>query len=155
MSSFLLNIILALIWVALTDTYDPTNFLAGFIVGYIVIVVAANGKGRYSRKLPQIVQFVGFFLVQLVLANVRVAIKVISPTLNIRPGIVEIPLDIQSDLGITLLANLITLTPGTLSLEVAPDKSALYVHTMDMDDPDNFRKQIKHSFERRIQELLK
>lgn len=155
MSSFLLNIILALVWVALTDSYNPTNFLAGFIIGYSVIAVASNGRGGYSRKLPQIILFVGFFLAELVVANIRVAIEVITPTLNVRPGIVEIPLDIQSELGITLLANLITLTPGTLSLEITPDKSALYVHTMYVDDPDAFRKQIKQGFERRIQELLK
>lgn len=155
MNAFLLNIILALVWGVLTDTYHPVNFLSGFVIGYFVLAVATNGKAKYSRKLPQVVGFVGFFLWELLLANIRVAKEVITPSLNIRPGIIGIPLDLESDLGITLLANLITLTPGTLSLEITPDRSLLYVHTMYVDDPDAFRKQIKQGFEKRIQELLK
>lgn len=155
MNTFLLNIILALVWGVLTDTYHPVNFLSGFVIGYFVLAVATNGKGKYSRKLPQVIGFVAFFLWELLLANIRVAKEVITPSLNIRPGIIGIPLDLESDLGITLLANLITLTPGTLSLEVTPDRSLLYVHTMYVDDPDAFRQQIKQGFEKRIQELLR
>jgi multicomponent Na+:H+ antiporter subunit E len=72
-----------------------------------------------------------------------------------RPGIVAIPLDLEGDAAITLLANLVTLTPGALSLDVSPDRTVLYVHTMYMDDAETFRREIKQGFERRVKELLR
>jgi len=66
-----------------------------------------------------------------------------------------VPLDVQDDVQITMLANLISLTPGTLSVDVSDDKKNLYVHAMYGDDPDAEVKRIKHSFEHRIQEVFR
>jgi len=68
---------------------------------------------------------------------------------------VAVPLDARSDMEITLLANLITLTPGTLSLDVSDDRSVLYVHGMFVEDAQLMREQIKNGFERRVLELLR
>ena len=87
-------------------------------------------------------------------ANLRVAIEVLTPQQRMRPAIVAIPLDVRRDFEITLLANLITLTPGTLSLDVSSDKRVLYVHSMYVDDIDAFRREIKNGFERRVKELF-
>ena len=62
------------------------------------------------------------------------------------------PLDLKSDAGITVLANLITLTPGTLSLDVSPDRKTLFVHALHVEDPDAFRREVKEGFERRVKE---
>ena len=91
---------------------------------------------------------------RLVLANLRVAHDVITPRLYARPAIIAVPLEARTDLEITLLANLISLTPGSLSLDVSPDKSCMFVHGMFVDDPEAFRREIKDGFERRIGELL-
>jgi len=72
-----------------------------------------------------------------------------------RPGILAVPLDAQSDAEITLLANLLTLTPGTLSLDVSPDRRFLYVHIMYITDADATRRRIKDGFERRVLEVLR
>jgi multicomponent Na+:H+ antiporter subunit E len=74
-----------------------------------------------------------------------------------RPGIIAIPLDARTDLEITLLANLITLTPGTLSLDVSADRRVLYIHVMyiDNDDIEAVRRNIKDGFERRVLEGLR
>jgi multicomponent Na+:H+ antiporter subunit E len=74
-----------------------------------------------------------------------------------RPGVIAIPLNARTDVEITLLANLITLTPGTLSLDVSADRSVLYIHVMyiDNDDIDAVRRKIKEGFERRILEVLR
>jgi multicomponent Na+:H+ antiporter subunit E len=74
-----------------------------------------------------------------------------------RPGVIAVPLDAKTDAEITLLANLITLTPGTLSLDLSPDRGVLYVHTMyiDQDDVERARRQIKDNLERRVLELLR
>ena len=83
------------------------------------------------------------------------AYDVITPHLYMRPGIVAVPLDAKTDQEITLLANLITLTPGTLSLDVSHDKRTLYVHAMFVDSPESVRDSIKNGFEKRLLELLR
>ena len=72
-----------------------------------------------------------------------------------RPGVVAIPLEAKTDAEITFLANVITLTPGTLSLDVSEDRSTLYVHTMFLESPEVLRESIKEGFERRVLELLR
>ena len=95
-----------------------------------------------------------FFLWELVLSSIRVAWDVLSPNPRFRPGIVGVPLDLESDAGIALLACLITLTPGTLSLDVSEDRRTLYVHAMRIDDAEAFRREIKDGFERRVRGIL-
>jgi multicomponent Na+:H+ antiporter subunit E len=88
-------------------------------------------------------------------ANLRVAYDVVTPRHRMHPGVVAIPLDASSSIEITLLANLITMTPGSLSLDVSDDRSVLYVHSMFMSDPAAYREMIKRDFERRVLELLR
>jgi multicomponent Na+:H+ antiporter subunit E len=85
----------------------------------------------------------------------RVAFDVITPSQYMRPGVVAIPLTAKTDNEITMLANLISLTPGTLSLDVSDDRSVLYIHAMYVDDPDELRHEIKAGFERRVLEVLR
>lgn len=153
---FLLNILLALAWTALTGQFDPINFISGFVLGYLVLwlVQRAVGTSNYFKKVYQIVGFILFFIWALIQANLRVAYEVITPPHTMRPAIVAIPLDVKTDTAITLLANLITLTPGTLSLDVSADRKELYVHTMFVDDVEQFRREIKDGFERRVLEVF-
>jgi multicomponent Na+:H+ antiporter subunit E len=153
---FLLNILLALSWMALTGQFSPINFLEGFILGYLMLwlVQRTSGRSTYFSKVRQVLGFVAFFAVELLLANLRVAYSVLVPHKSLRPGVVAVPLDVETDVEITLLVNLITLTPGTLSLDVSADRKVLYVHTLYVDDVDEFRCHIKQGFERRVRELL-
>lgn len=96
-----------------------------------------------------------FFVWELILANLRVAHDVITPRHYMRPGILAVPLDAQTDLEITMLSNLITLTPGTLSLDISIDRRVLYIHAMYIDDVDEVRQKIKDGYERRILEVLR
>jgi multicomponent Na+:H+ antiporter subunit E len=73
--------------------------------------------------------------------------------MKMRPVVIAIPLEVTSEAAITMLGNLITLTPGTLTLDVSSDHSTMYVHAMDVADVDAFREGIKNGFERRILEL--
>ena len=72
-----------------------------------------------------------------------------------KPGIVAIPLDAKTDLEITFLANLITLTPGTLSLDCSEDRKTLYIHSMYIDDLEKFRAEIKNTLEKRLLEVMR
>ena len=72
-----------------------------------------------------------------------------------RPGIVGIPLRAQTEMEILLVANLISLTPGTLSIDLSEDRRILYVHVMFLDDPDRFRQSITDGVERRVLEVMR
>jgi len=94
------------------------------------------------------------FVAELCLSAVRVARDTIDPRMDFRPAIIAVPLDVEQDLEIMLLANMISLTPGTLSVDVSKDRTTLYLHVMNVDDPEDLRREIKDGFERRIKEAL-
>ncbi|MFC1976520.1 Na+/H+ antiporter subunit E [Chloroflexota bacterium] len=153
---FLLNILLALAWIGLTGQFTVENFVVGFALGFVLLWLSQRlvGGSVYFRKVPQIINFVGFFIWELLLANLRVAYDIVTPRHYMRPGVVAIPLDVTREAEIVLLANLITLTPGTLSLDISDDRRTLYIHAMHIDDLEQFRRDIKQGYERRVQEVL-
>ena len=112
-------------------------------------------ESRYVGKVRLALGLALFFLGELIHANLRLARDVVSPRLAMRPGIVAVPLDATRDAEIVLLAALINLTPGSVALDVSPDRRRLYVHVMYMRDPDAARAEIKNGFERRVLQLLR
>jgi multicomponent Na+:H+ antiporter subunit E len=105
-------------------------------------------------KVFRLAWFVLFYLVELFLANLRVAHDVITPRHRMKPGIIAIPLDVKSDLEIIALTNLITMTPGTLSLDVSTDRRVLYIHAMYIDDLEGLRSKIKDGLEKKVMEVF-
>ncbi len=174
MFPFLLNIFLALAWAALIGNFTPLNVLAGAVLGYGMMWVVQDVAGAkdYVRKVPMVLLLAVYFFWELVVANFQVAGMVIFNRPRMQPGIIAIPLDIESDTEITLLANMITLTPGTWSLDVVPPesshllepsartpdhkKSYLLVHFMHIEDKnvEETRQSIKDGFEKRIREVF-
>ncbi len=149
------NVLLALVWLALSGVLTWQNFLLGFVLGYVILWLNQRSQGRrsYVQKTITILRFATFYLWELVLANLRAAVSVLRPLNQLRPAIVGVPLRVRSDAEITLLANLITLTPGTLTLDVSSDRKMLYIHTVEMDDPESFRQMI-WALEDRVEEVL-
>lgn len=94
------------------------------------------------------------FLRELVLATWDTAKAVFSPTQDLKPAILAVPLDVRSDAGITMFANLVTLTPGTTSLEVSPDRRTLYVHCLDTPDPQATIQAMKDTLETAVRKVL-
>jgi multicomponent Na+:H+ antiporter subunit E len=152
MNGLLLNIVLALAWAALAGDFSLGSLLSGFGIGFVLILFSQQimSGPNYIRKVWRVLDLFVYFLFQLVISNVRVAIDVLRPTAALRPGIIAIPLDVRTDEEIMLLVNLIMLTPGTLALDVSTDRRELYLHVMSGDDPDAVRAQIKNGFERRV-----
>jgi multicomponent Na+:H+ antiporter subunit E len=148
---------LALLWVAATGTTTLGNFAVGACLGYGALALAERvpGAGSVLRRVRLSVGLLLYFLWELVMSNLRVAYEVMSPRYRISPGVVGITLDARTDVEIALLANLITLTPGTMSLDVSEDRRVLYVHSMYIDDRDEFERSIKEGFERRVLEVLR
>lgn len=146
-----------LVWVALTGDFIFLNFAFGFGLGFVVLGLVNRDRTakKYFKLLPSLIGFIGFFLYELIKANIQVAYEVMTPTLYMKPGIVSVPLDVKTDLEITFLANLISLTPGTLSIDVSESREVLYVHAMYVLDKDEFIFGIKNGFERKVLELLR
>ncbi len=157
MIAFVWNICLAVIWAAATENFSLSNLGVGYGVAYLILwfMQPLIGQSRYFRKVWQALGFILFFIRELIRANIRVAYDVVTPKHHMKPGVVAIPLEAKTELEITLLANLITLTPGTLSLDVSEDRRVLYIHAMYIDDADALRREIKDGFERRLLELLR
>jgi multicomponent Na+:H+ antiporter subunit E len=148
---------LAILWVAVTGVATPGNLAVGVGLGYVALALAQRVPG-IATTLRHVGLGIGlalYFVWELVLSNVRVAYDVLSPRPKISPGVVGVRLDARTDMEITLLANLITLTPGTMSLDVSPDRRVLYVHGMYIDDRDAFERDIKQGFERRVLAVLR
>lgn len=156
MNYLFINTFLAVAWASLNGELTLQNLIGGFVVGYLMLAVSGRAIGAtpYVSKVILVIRFVVYFFQQLLSANVRVAWEVLTPGHGMQPAIVAIPLTVKSDIEILLLANIITLTPGTLSLDVSVDKTVLYVHTMYVDDVDAFRQEIKQGFEKRILEIF-
>ncbi len=158
MNGLFLHIMLALVWVAITGEVSIGNFVVGFGLGLVVLVFTRRvvGQPAYTLKAWRVLTLTLFFVRELIKANLRVAYDVLTPGFQLRPGVVALPLDARTDAEITLLANMITLTPGTLSLDVSADRRVLYLHAMYLDeDVAAFRRKIKDGFERRILEVLR
>ena len=158
MSFFLWNILLAVNWALLTGRFNLENLVAGFVIGFFLLWVLRRAVGQtdYFPRVGNAIAFFVNFLWELLLANLSVARTVLfEPREKINPAFVAIPLEAETDAEIALLANLITLTPGTLSLDVSEDRRTLYIHTLDVEDVDALRVEIKHRLERRLLEVMR
>jgi multicomponent Na+:H+ antiporter subunit E len=157
MGAFLWNILLALAWVAATGRFTFLNLAAGFGLGFLILFFTRRAVGgpNYFIKVWQVLNLMAFFGWELVLSNLRVAYDVLTPGHLMRPGIIAVPLEARTDIEITLLSNLITLTPGSLSLDVSADRKVLYLYVLYLDDPDEERRKIKEGFERRLLAVLR
>lgn len=146
-----LNITLAFTWCLLHDEISLRQFLIGYLVGIGAMLFFSRSFGRewrYIRRVLMGLRLLGFFITELVVANIDVVKQVLAPRLNVRSGILAYPLEVRHDILITLLANMITLTPGTLSVEVSPDRRFLFIHFLDIEDIEAEKQKIKDGFER-------
>lgn len=152
------NLLLALTWAAFQGEFTLSNLVIGHVVGYLVLLLLVKGgvfpNSRYMGKVWLTVSLAAFFAWELVRANLRLAIDVVTPGYHMTPGVVAVPLDAQGDTHILVLAALINLTPGSVALDVSQDRKVMYVHVMYMETPDRARAEIKEGYERRVLELL-
>ncbi|MFS0780344.1 Na+/H+ antiporter subunit E [Bacillus sp. 1P06AnD] len=151
----LLNVFLALIWMFLSTSTQPSSFIAGYLLGLLILI----GFRRFFRstfylvRIWAVVKLIFIFFKELILSNIAVLKVILRPKLDMNPGIFALKTELKSDWEITLLANLITLTPGTLVVDVSDDNSTLYVHAMDIQDVQDEIDGIKNTFEKAIMEV--
>jgi multicomponent Na+:H+ antiporter subunit E len=142
------GVALAVLWLFVTGvTLEPRALLLESVFGLGVGLPIAYGVRRlYTpsvpvtglvRSAPYVLAYLLAFVYELVTANVDVAYRVLAPSMPIDPDVVEVPLRVESDAAVTTIANSITLTPGTLTMDYDPDRNALYVHALATDDPES------------------
>jgi multicomponent Na+:H+ antiporter subunit E len=156
MKLLIMNVALALMWALITAQVTPGNLIIGFFIGYGVLWLSHRGfepRDPYFGRFFKFIWFLILYLRDLVHSNLRVAYDVITPSYHMKPGVVGVPLDVTSDAQIAILANLITLTPGTLSVDLSEDRKTLYLHVMYLSNPEDLRREIKDGLERRVLEL--
>lgn len=154
---FLWNVMLALVWTFAIGDLTASSLAIGFVLGWMALWLGRDviGARDYTWRTRKIIELAAFFAWELVLANLRVAWDVLTAKHHMRPAILAVPLEARTDAEITLLANLISLTPGTLIVDISPDRQFLYVHSMYTDDPEQVKQQLKQGFERRVLEVLR
>jgi len=159
MSLVLTTIALAILWGAATGEFSLLNLFFGAALGAAALFLVRDrvaGTGVLLR-LRRIVSLAALFTYELFASAIRVAVLVMRPNMekHLHPGIVAFPLTATSDAEITLLANLITLTPGTLSVDVSDDRRLLYVHAIDVPDKEALISDIARGFEHKVLEVLR
>ncbi|WP_302082037.1 Na+/H+ antiporter subunit E [Salinibaculum rarum] len=137
----------AVLWVLVNGaTLTPTSLAGTFLVGLAVgMPVAFIFRRLYEEEFdvtrlvsaaPAVVAYTLLFAREIVVANIDVTYRVLAPRMPIEPQVIYIPLRVETDLGVTTIANSITITPGTITLDHDPDENALYVHIIDGRDPE-------------------
>lgn len=159
MSLLAVNVLLAIAWGALWGSFAPFDLAGGFLFGFAALWFARRlmdrDEARYFRALPQAVILFAYFLKELVKSCLMVARDCIARKPRLRPAIVKMPIGPKSDLEIFVLANLITLTPGTLTLDVAGDRSFLVIHSIYAEDPEALVADLKSGMEHRVGEVFR
>ncbi|MCK0149900.1 Na+/H+ antiporter subunit E [Marivita sp. S6314] len=150
MNAFGLNLVLAICWVAFTGTVSLSALIVGFIIGYFALwmIQPLIGNSTYFKRVTAWIKLIIMFHYELIVSSLAVAMDVLTPKHRSNPAIIEMPLDVKTDTGILLVTNLISLTPGTLSIDVSEDRKTLIVHAMFADDKDALVASMKNGMER-------
>jgi multicomponent Na+:H+ antiporter subunit E len=150
--------LLALAWAALQGEFSLWTLLTGQVLGYLILVALVRGgvlpASPYIGRVHRVLGLAAYFFWELIKANLRLALDVATPRYHMKPGLIALPLDATRDAEILLLSMLINTTPGSVALDVSPDRKTLYVHVMYMRTPDAAREEIKQGFERRVLSVL-
>ncbi|WP_340818560.1 Na+/H+ antiporter subunit E [Methanolobus sp. WCC4] len=154
--------VLGLVWCFVHGTVNVNNFILGVLIAPFIIrpfkVLFPFDQdfsfGNAVKKIPAQIKFLYVLIVEIIKANIMVAKIVLQPKIDIKPGIIAVPIDSKTDLGITAIANTITLTPGTLTIDVSDDRSILYVHAIDATDPEGIARSISEDLEKYTMEAF-
>ncbi len=152
----LLTPLLTLIWILLVNRLSPGSLLLGLLLGWGIPLFTRRfwpDQVRVRKPLT-LLRFVAVVLYDILVANVAVAWLILRGPRQLHPAFVAIPLRLRSELGISLLANTISLTPGTVSAWLSPDRRTLVVQGLNVRDPDDLVATIQRLYEAPLLEIL-
>lgn len=152
----LLSLFLLFIWLLLMNDLGLGHWLMGALLGWLIPLLTHLFWER-TPKLYKPVKLCLFFLRilgDIVFANLQVAKLIIGSTAKLRPAFVEIPLELEDDLALTMLASIVSLTPGTVSADLSDDRKTLLVHGLDVADEAQLIHDIKQRYEAPLIEVF-
>ena len=156
---FILNLFIATLWLLLQDEITPqfTTFLMGFVVGIGILYVMHRFYGTqfYLRRVFSIIKLLWLFNWELLLSSYNVLKQITTPKLNITPGIFTYKTRLNGDWEITALALLLTLTPGSVVIEVSEEGDMFYIHAMDIEQSKDAVIRSIGKFEEAIMEVTR
>lgn len=158
LQNFLLNILLTFIWAALTGQLDYTNFVFGYALGFFILWLvnrSTKASRDYFYRVPKIFAFILLFFYDLLKSNFEVMKDVLTPNYNMKPGIIKYEMKAKTDFEITMLANMVALTPGTLVIDLSKNKKYMYIHAMYLTDIEDFKRKIDLRIEKKLLEILR
>ncbi|MFV3305472.1 Na+/H+ antiporter subunit E [Pseudomonas sp. NY15181] len=152
----LLSAVLLFTWLLLVNDFSLGHWLLGASLGLALPLLCRNLllSAPRIRRPGLLLRFIALVLYDIVVANLQVARLVLGPKSRLQPGFVEIPLELTDDLVITILASVITLTPGTVSADLSDDRRTLLVHGLDVPDPQALAADIKARYEAPLKEVF-
>jgi len=158
-AQFLLNLFIALLWVLFKDQTEfvPETFYAGFLIGLVIVFMMRRffGGRFYLHRLYSVVKLILIFISETFQSAVLVIKQILSPKIDIQPGIFKYETRLEGEWEVTTIALLLTLTPGSVVMEVSPKGNELYIHAMDI---ERHRKNLENSlarFEKAIMEVTR
>ncbi len=149
----IINLFVSLLWPTLNGEYSLSALFTGFLLGFVVLSIVKRSYGKFFFYATGFLLYVLYAILQ---SNLKLAwlvlAAVVNPATQLQPGLVAVPLRITDPFERTLLASVITLTPGTISVDLGrrDEQDVLYVHAIDLRDPNAFRREIREDFEDRI-----
>ncbi|SDI84485.1 Na+/H+ antiporter subunit E [Alteribacillus bidgolensis] len=149
----IINLIIAVIWMFLNNAWTVSGLVSGYVIGLGILFLLRNffPSRFYFIGVMAILKLIVIFLKELILSSVEVMGQIMQPKLNIQPGIFAMDIKLKKEWEVTVLSCLITLTPGTLVVDVSPDNKTLYIHAMHLPDVEKAKSDIKNTFEKAIQ----
>ncbi|AHN20172.1 Na+/H+ antiporter subunit E [Lysinibacillus sphaericus] len=156
---FILNLFIATLWLLLKDEITPqfSTFLMGFVVGIGILYAMHRFYGTqfYLRRVFSIIKLLWLFNWELLLSSYNVLKQITTPKLNITPGIFTYKTKLNGDWEITALALLLTLTPGSVVMEVSEEGDMFYIHAMDIEQSKDAVIRSIGKFEEAIMEVTR
>ncbi len=152
-----LNLVIALVWMALHTTWSGLDFIIGYLIGLLMIFALRRffPQPFYGRKLWAVVKLIVLFFSELFKSSFMVLRYIVSPKLDINPGILTYETELDSDWEMTLLSTLVTLTPGTVLIEISREQHIAYIHAIDIKNEEDLSNSIRNTFERAIKEVTR
>lgn len=152
----LFSMFLWLVWLLLTNSVAPGQLLLGAVIALTLPLFTVRfwpDRPRVRKPL-QLLRYIAVLLWDIIIANLTVARLILGPTARLRPTFIRLPLELRHEFAIVVLANTLSLTPGTVSSDLSPDRRTLLIHALDVEDPEQTIARIKQRYEKPLQEIF-
>lgn len=153
----ILNLLITLLWMLLNHSWSGASFFVGYTLGLLIIFAFRRffPEPFYLKKLWAALKLIKLLIVELFRSSFEVISHIVKPKLDISPGTFKYETDLRSEFEIMLLFLFISLTPGTMPLEISRNKRTIYIHAFHIPDEGKIAEDIKNTFEKAIMEVTR